>query len=150
MNWEKLNVKDLNKFRYPNLIAEIIGSQYSICTLSEHMGYGRCEENDIEIRSKVFTDKLGDGDITFAEAAALSRLFNCEMEYLFSSKVKLLDGEAYAYIRWSLRDIESLKYDIDRNRERVRELKERIDRDRKKLGELESQVLRHSTELCSA
>lgn len=37
MEYKRLSNEELSKFPYPNLIAELIESHYSICTLGDHM-----------------------------------------------------------------------------------------------------------------
>lgn len=87
---------DLQKFRYPNLIAEFLEAGYSLCTLSEWMGYGRCEENDFTIKNKLY----GYIDITIEEASKLGKLFMCDLDYLFHEKLKVAeDGLTYAHVR---------------------------------------------------
>ena len=95
MNYRKMSMEELSGYRYPNLVAEIIESGYSMCTLSEHRGYGRCEQSNPFIRSKVF----GNEGISGAEGAALAGLFGCEAEYLFSKKLKVIDGRTAAFYR---------------------------------------------------
>lgn len=95
MKYRKLTTEELNKFKYPNLVAEVIETGYSICTLSEHMGYGRREEDDPLIRGKVF----GKIEISAKEAFALAGLFNCEYEYLFSDQLSVVCGKSAAYYR---------------------------------------------------
>lgn len=97
MVYQKLSNEELQKFRYPNLIAELIESGYSICTLSEHMKLGKREEDDPEIWAKL----KGSKDILTNEAIGLSQLFNTKMEYLFDHTLRtLVDGKTYAEVRW--------------------------------------------------
>lgn len=85
----------LSKYKYPNLVAEFMESGYSICTLSEHMGLGRCEENDALVNVKIF----GDEEIFYMEAVRLARLFGCTMEYLFSHNLEKVGDMPVAYYR---------------------------------------------------
>lgn len=128
MNYRKLGTAELNKYKYPNLVAEIMESGYSICTLSEHMGYGRCKEDDSLIRAKVF----GDGEISFTECVALVRLFACDFEYLFAEELRVEEGRPMAFYR---------HYEMNRQLERDSEiyrLAERLrERMRKEEGFLE-------------
>lgn len=95
MNYAKLSIEELSRFRYPNLVAEIIESGYSICTLSDHMGYGRCEENDPVIRDKVF----GKGEFTKEEAVGLAGLFGSNLDYLFADELNVFGGKSVAFYR---------------------------------------------------
>ena len=76
------NPETLPKYKYPNLVAEFMETGYSICTLSEHMGLGRRQENDPLINAKLF----GDEKIMSDEAIGLARLFGCEIRYLFAAQ----------------------------------------------------------------
>lgn len=97
MVYQKLTNEELQKFPYPNLIAELIESGYSICTLSEHMGLERRQEDDPEIWAKL----KGEKDILANEAFGLARLFNAKFEYLFDHELNVLgDGKTYAAVRW--------------------------------------------------
>ena len=72
MEYKRLSNEELSKFPYPNLIAELIESHYSICTLGDHMGLGsRRQEDDPEIWAKL----KGLRKITASEAIGLARLF---------------------------------------------------------------------------
>ena len=95
MYYKKLSIEELNRFKYPNLVAEVIESGYSMCTLSEQMGYGRCEENDPIIRGKIF----GEIGISAIEGFCLAELFRCKLEYLFSEKLSVCDGKSCAFYR---------------------------------------------------
>lgn len=89
------NPETLSQYRYPNLVAEFMESGYSICTLSEHMGLGRRQENDPLINAKLFGDK----EILFDEAIGLSKLFGCKADYLFSHTLEKIGDMPVAYIR---------------------------------------------------
>lgn len=86
----------LPHYKHPNLVAEFMESGYSLCTLSEHMGRGRCEEDDIVINRKIF----GDEEILAEEALGLMKLFGCKFEYLFSDKLEMFGEVPIAYIRY--------------------------------------------------
>lgn len=106
MNYKKLTNEQINTFPYPNLIAELIESGYSICTLGEHMGLeGRRSENDPQIWSKL----RGQDEIMASEAFGLARLFNTECEYLFSSELTEIDGMSAAYWRWFYENVRMKK-----------------------------------------
>ena len=91
----KYDFKDLPKYRYPNLVAEFMESGYILCTLSDHMGNGICEEDNVIMREKIF----GNREITAQEAMGLARLFGCKIEYLFSPEVEMIGDVPAAYIR---------------------------------------------------
>lgn len=97
MKYEKLSNDELRKYPYPNLMAEIIESGYSICTIAEHMGLpGRRQEDDAEVWGKL----KGDIDILASEAIGLSHLYNVKMEYLFDDKLKVLCNMPMAHWHW--------------------------------------------------
>lgn len=97
MRYSRLKNEELQKYPYPNLIAEWRESGYSFCTLGDHMGLGRHrEENDSEILAKL----RGEDEITASEAVGLSRLFNAKMEYLFDHKLRIMSEMPIAYWRW--------------------------------------------------
>ena len=96
MVYEKLSNQQLQQFKYPNLIAELIESGYSICTCGEHMGLGRRQENDREILDKL----TGKEPILFSEGFGLTRLFGAKVDYLFAADLLAIDEKPYAYFRW--------------------------------------------------
>lgn len=115
MMYKKLSNDELQKFRYPNLIAELIESGYSICTCADHMGLeGRRQEDDSEVWGKL----KGTIDLDALEAFGLARLFGVKLEYLFSDKLELFSGMPAAHLRW-----------YEWNRQKEREDKERIKRE---------------------
>lgn len=91
----KYDFRLLSKYKHPNLVAEFMETGYSICTLSEHMGNGRCKEDDAVINAKIF----GVEEITAQEALGLAQLFECKLEYLFSPEVEMIGDVPTAYIR---------------------------------------------------
>ena len=105
MNYDWLEYDEIEKAKHPNLLAEIKESGYSICTISEWMGHGRCAEGNQDIWDKL----TGKTMITVSEAAGLVRLFGKKMEYLFDEKLTVLSGKSSAYWRW---------YDENRKREK--------------------------------
>lgn len=98
MNYNWLKYEDIVKYPYPNLMAEIKESGYSICTMSLYMGYGMCPENDERIWAKLKEET----PILCTEGFALARLFEAKLEYLFSHTLTLPDesGSPYAKSRW--------------------------------------------------
>lgn len=96
MGRHALTVEELKAFRYPNLMSEVVETGYSLCTLSEHMGLGRCEENDSLILGKL----AGKDMLNIDEVTGLCRLFDCDPEYLFSNELSLCcDFRSYAQVR---------------------------------------------------
>lgn len=94
---KRLSMEELQAFPYPNLMAEIMESHYSICTLGEHMGIGKyCEDDDPEVWGRL----SGEKEIAFNEAYALVRLFGADFNYLFSHELKVISEKPYAYWRW--------------------------------------------------
>lgn len=89
--------EQLQEYKYPNLIAEIIESGYSICTCADHMGLGRHrQEDDPKVLGKLY----GQEELLASEAIGLAGLFGVELEYLFANDLKLMNGETLAHIRW--------------------------------------------------
>ncbi|MDD2960401.1 MAG: hypothetical protein PHR92_18110 [Lachnospiraceae bacterium] len=127
MDYKKLSNNVLSKYKYPNLIAELIESHCSICTLGDYMGLeGARKENDAEVWGKL----QGSIPIMANEAVGLAGLFGVSMQYLFSDKLKLLYGEPMAVVHW-----------LDYNRKMEKEFQDReqmqvIERELKKRPEL--------------
>ena len=94
----ELTIDDLRFFKYPNLMAEVKETTYSICTIAEHMGLPRPyrKENDPETWDKL----TGRTEISCGEAFGLARLFGVSVEYLFSCELKVVHGQTAAYWRW--------------------------------------------------
>ena len=115
MFYQKKSNEELMKYHYPNFIAELIESGYSICTLGDHMGLGRHrQEDDPEVWDKL----KGHKDILESEMIQLSRLFSVKVEYLFSHNLVVLGGKPLAYWRW-----------YDDNQRKEQEHQERIEID---------------------
>lgn len=97
MNYKRLSIIELSRCKYPNLIAEIIESGYSICTIAEHMGLGRYrEENDPEVWGVL----NGTIEMRASNMYGLMHLYNVEYEYLFSETLQIVDGKPAAYWHW--------------------------------------------------
>ena len=97
MNYKRLSNEALSNYKYPNLVAEIIESGYSICTIADHMGLGHYrKEDDPEVWGRL------DGSIEMSAAnmCGLLRLYNVKQEYLFSDTLSIKDGVSEAYWRW--------------------------------------------------
>ena len=93
-----LTNEELNNFKYPNLMAEVRETTYSICTIADHMGLSRPyrKEDDAETWDKL----TGKRELLCGEAFGLSRLFGVSLEYLLNEKLKTVDGKPAAYWRW--------------------------------------------------
>lgn len=103
----KMTNEELKKYPFPNLMAEICESGYSICTLGDHMGLGHYRnEDDPEVWGKL----RGNIDLYANEAIGLVKLFGCTYEYLFSNKLSVMNGKPLAYHRWREHNIR-IKYE---------------------------------------
>lgn len=96
MNYDWMTYENIKECRYPNLLAEIKESGYSICTISEFMGLGRCKEGNSTIWDKL----TGKTEISVFEAAGLAKCFNESMEYLFADELTVIGEESQAYWKW--------------------------------------------------
>ena len=72
MRLSELTNEMLSTYKYPNLMAEVKESTYSICTIAEHIGLGRYRKED---DSKVWSKLTGREEILYDEALGLARLF---------------------------------------------------------------------------
>lgn len=96
MNYDWMKYEEIENATYPNLLAEIKESGYSICTVAERMGMGRRPEDD-----KAVWDKLtGRKKIKTSEVIGLMQLFNVEYEYLFARSLKMDAELPRARVRW--------------------------------------------------
>lgn len=118
----EFTLDDLRLFKYPNLMAEVKETTYSICTIADHMGLPRPyrKENDPETWDKL----TGETEILASEAFGLARLFGVSMEYLFSHELKTVFGETAAHWRW-LDEKEEIKAYIVRSRQ-IREIEQKL------------------------
>ena len=121
----ELTIDDLRFFKYPNLMAEVKETTYSICTIADHMGLPRPyrKENDPETWDKL----TGKTEILTGEACGLARLFGVPLAYLFSLELKVIHGQTAAYWRW-FDEKKKVQDDIERSkqiREIERELREK-------------------------
>lgn len=107
MNYKRLSNEELSRCKYPNLMAEITESTYSICTIAEHMKLGRRKEDDPEVWGML----NGTIELRASNMYGLMRLYNAEYEYLFSETLQVIDGKPSAYWHW-----------YERNQEQQREL----------------------------
>lgn len=103
----KLTIEELQKYPYPNLMAEIMESGYSICTVGEHMGLERYREND---DSEVWGRLTGEKKMSYSEAVGLMGLYGASANYLFADRLKIVSGKPYAYWRW-------LEHNLQKERE---------------------------------
>lgn len=118
----ELTVEDLKLFKYPNLMAEVKETTYSICTIADHMGLPRPyrKEDDPETWDKL----TGKTEILCTEAFGLAQLFSVSMEYLFSHEIKVVCGKTAAYWRW-FDEKEKIKKDIEQSRQ-IREIEQEL------------------------
>ncbi len=99
MYYKKLSNEQLRELKYPNLIAELIESGYSICTCADHMGLadGRYrKQDDKEVWGKLY----GEEELLASEAIGLAGLFGVQLKYLFANSLATLGSESFAYVRW--------------------------------------------------
>lgn len=97
MNYKRLSTIELSRYKYPNLLAEIIESGYSICTIAEHMGLGRYrKEDDPEVWGRL----RGSIEMSGTNMCGLLQLYNVEQEYLFNDTLSIRGGVPEAYWRW--------------------------------------------------
>ena len=118
----ELTIEDLRLFKYPNLMAEVKETTYSICTIVDHMGLPRPyrKENDPETWDKL----TGKTEILASEAFGLARLFGVSCEYLFSHELKVVHGQTAAYWRW-FNEREKIKNDIEASKQ-IREIEQEL------------------------
>ena len=100
MNNKRVSSEELSRCKYPNLIAEITESTYSICTIAESMGLGRRKEDDPEVWGML----NGTIEMRVSNMYGLMHLYNAEYEYLFSETLQIVDGEPAAYWHWYKRN----------------------------------------------
>lgn len=97
MDYGWMKYEDIKKAKYPNLLAEIKESGYSICTLAEFMGLGsHRKEDDPEIWAKL----TGKEKITVSEKSGLAKCYGLGIRYLFSHELTISHGKPEAYWRW--------------------------------------------------
>lgn len=123
MNYDWLSYEEIKKYKYPNLLAELKESGYSICTVGDHLGMGRYrQEDDPEIWGKLRNGKFDAG-----EAINLAELFGVKLEYLFSNELKTAAGVAVAKTRWArwndqkenMLRVEQLKWELKQELEEL-------------------------------
>lgn len=96
MNYDWLEYEKIQKAVYPNLLAELKESGYSICTISEFMELGRCQEDDKAVWSRL----VGNTEFSIDESLKLATYFGVDYRYLFSHNLAIVDGKSVAYWRW--------------------------------------------------
>ena len=96
MNYKRLSNEELQKFPYPNLVAEIIESGYGYHTIAGFMGHGEEPNNEEFVLRKL----RGETDIFAGEAFDLAKYFGCKLEYMFSEELSIYNGKPKAYWRW--------------------------------------------------
>lgn len=118
----EFTLDDLRLFKYPNLMAEVKETTYSICTIADHMGLPRTyrKENDPETWDKL----TGKTEILAKEAVGLAGLFGVSLEYLFSHELKVVHGQTAAYWRW-FDGKKKISDDIERSKQ-IREIERKL------------------------
>ena len=93
-----LTNQELKMYKYPNLMAEVMETTYSICTIADSMGLPKPyrKEDDAETWDKL----TGKTEMSISEAVGLSRLFGVKIEYLIKGELETFDGKSAAYWRW--------------------------------------------------
>ena len=137
----KLTIDDLRLFKYPNLMAEVKETTYSICTIADHMGLPKPyrKENDPETWDKL----TGKTEILASEACGLAQLFNVSFEYLFNHELKVVHGQTAAYWRW-FDEKKKVQDDIERSKQ-IREIEREL-REKPYLMEFMKEAVKWSTE----
>lgn len=102
MYYKKLSNEELNKCKFPNLIAEIIESGYSTSTLADFMGLGAKKngkyrkEDDPEVWNKI----NGQKEMLASHIVGLAKYYGVKIEYLSSYELTIQSGKPLAYWRW--------------------------------------------------
>lgn len=105
MNYNWLKYEDIERSKYPNLLAEIKESGYSISTISECMGHSRhVQEDDPDTWNKL----LGRDELPLEECVGLAHLFNVSYEYLVAHELTKAGEVSIAHLRW-YKDIQKRK-----------------------------------------
>lgn len=118
----ELTAEDLRLFKYPNLMAEVKETTYSICTIADHMGLPRPYRKNDDPET---WDKLtGKTEILCSEAFGLAVLFGVSVEYLFSRELKVVHGQTAAYWRW-FDEKKKLQEDIERSKQ-IRKIEQEL------------------------
>lgn len=105
----KMTNEKLKKYPFPNLMAEICESGYSICTIGDYMGLGsHCQEDDPEVWGRL----RGKIEMSLSEVLGLVNLFGCTYEYLFSRELSAMGEKTQAYNRWYEHN-QQMKYEME-------------------------------------
>lgn len=102
MNYNRMTNDELNRCKYPNLIAEIIESGYSTSTIADFMGIGAKKngtyrkQDDPEVWGMV----NGTEELCYSHAMGLCRYYNASFDYLFSDTLQVIDEKPAAYWKW--------------------------------------------------
>ena len=98
MNYRRLSNKELQEYKYPNLMAEIIESGYSMALICDRMGHENMSEEDA--KKMMYTKLRGKDIITVDEAFGLAALFRGDVAYLVSTELTIEYGAPKAHWRW--------------------------------------------------
>ena len=85
----ELTIDDLRFFKYPNLMAEVKKTTYSICTIADHMGLPRPyrKENDPETWDKL----TGKTEILTGEASEYGAIIEAVYSIKDPEKLELIE-----------------------------------------------------------
>lgn len=109
----------IRKQKFPNLLAEIKESGYSISTIRDHMGMGRY--GDIQ---EVWDKITGKADMFPEEIAGLAGLFGVDIKYLITPELVVIEEKSMAYWR---------HYELNRRLEEQSALNQKVERIAKEL-----------------
>ena len=97
MIYKRLTNEELNKYRFPNLIAEIIESQYSHSEIAQYMGHDITTDTWELIQAKL----KGEDEFLASEICGVLNLFQGGFEYLFASELYVYNSKPLAYWLWN-------------------------------------------------
>lgn len=117
MNYYWLTYEEIEKAKYPNLLAEIKESGYSTSTLADFMGLGakkngeKRSEDDPEVWDKL----TGKEELLASELFGIAKYYNAGVDYLLSHKLEMCQGKSVAYWRW-YEENKRMQEDIERKK----------------------------------
>lgn len=107
MSCRKLSNEFFSRCKYPNLIAEVMETTFSICTIAEYMELGRYRKED---DPEVWGMLNGTIQMNVSNMMGLCRCFHMDPEYLFSNTLEVVNGKPLAHWRWYERNQEQQRY----------------------------------------
>ena len=102
MNYNRLSNEELSKYKYPNLVAEIIESGYTASTLADFMGIGAKKDgryrkdDDPEVWGMI----NGTIEMRASNIFRLCKYYGADVNYLFSDTLQIINGKPAAYWKW--------------------------------------------------